>query len=329
MTYYDILLELRGFSYVDWKNGLLKHKETAEIVNMLENVPQALFWHPEFEVLKHVYLVYTSICRQGTLELLETALLHDTGKATTTNIGKDKMYSFGHEDDSLIFIEKNKHLIKYYEVTKRHMQVKEVSDKQIANDFMMKEFVKADKTMSKVLYYEFFFQEDEQNKIKEAEVLAKQQNASTKVYVTVGISGSGKSTYLKTHFKPEVIVCPDQIRKELTHNISDQSKNGEVWPITKQRMLDVLKKHGEVVLDATNVNKSLRIRFMSAFNYNKKIALVFNTPIDICKARVSDDIANKVDRSNVPMNIIDKQYTQFNNGKESLQHEFNEIQEII
>lgn len=41
--------------------------------------------------------------------------------------------------------------------------------------------------------------------------------------ITVGPSGSGKSTWAKTQedFK---IICPDKIRKQLTGDISDQSK---------------------------------------------------------------------------------------------------------
>ena len=45
----------------------------------------------------------------------------------------------------------------------------------------------------------------------------------------IGISGSGKSRLYKKEYSDYKLVSPDEIRKFLTGNISDQSKNNEVF----------------------------------------------------------------------------------------------------
>ena len=68
--------------------------------------------------------------------------------------------------------------------------------------------------------------------------------------VMIGISGSGKSTYangLRTSLKlenklPTQLVETDAIRGELTNDPSDQTRNGEVFSIAKQRTIKFLKK---------------------------------------------------------------------------------------
>ena len=43
--------------------------------------------------------------------------------------------------------------------------------------------------------------------------------------IPIGISGSGKSRLYNLNYQDYVKICPDDIRKELTGSISDQSKN--------------------------------------------------------------------------------------------------------
>ena len=77
--------------------------------------------------------------------------------------------------------------------------------------------------------------------------------------ILVGIPGSGKSTYLRTLKNNNLrVVCPDEIRKTLTGNISDQSRNGEIWKLAEEEINSLLSEGFYVVLDATNVNTALR-----------------------------------------------------------------------
>ena len=183
--------------------------------------------------------------------------------------------------------------------------------------------------MNNVLFYEFFHDDEEENRKKEEEVYRKQRESDKKVYIAVGISGSGKSTRLAQMFPADIIVSTDAIRRELTKDISDQSQNSKVWDEAPKRMLEILERKGRVVLDATNVVKYRRICFMSKFNGARKTAIVFPVDLDDAIANVKKDIGNGVIRSNVPEGVIRRQFKNLNKGLESLQHEFNEVVEIL
>jgi predicted kinase len=132
----------------------------------------------------------------------------------------------------------------------------------------------------------------------------------------IGIPGSGKSTYLKSIPKDNVsIVCPDDIRRELTGNISDQSKNGEVWDKAKQNILNNISQGLHTILDATNVNTKARRNMLSLIRSKfpdiNTYARLFDADPEISKQRIKKDITNKVDRSNVPDEVIDRMYQQY------------------
>jgi len=331
MTFHDILVQCAGKSYDDWKNTLLSFELTKKFVLDQEGFPQSTYWHPEFDLLKHIYLVFTSIYRQKMENLYEAAFLHDIGKIYTTNIGKDKIYSFGHAEKSVEIIDSLKDHFTFYDITrevsKDHMKWENPSDPCISNNWFAKEFVKADKVMSKILFYEFFYTEEEANIMKELEVYEAQNQANKSVIIAIGISGSGKSTYLRNNFDNNLIVCPDEIRRELG-NISNQSNNQFVWTETPIRMKKVLEQHDKVVLDATNVSRYQRISFMSKFNGFRKVALVFHVDPVLAFSRVQKDIEGNVARSNVPESVVNRQFANLKKGYKSLIHEFNEVKEF-
>ena len=75
------------------------------------------------------------------------------------------------------------------------------------------------------------------------------------VYATCGPSGSGKNRLYKIHhdnwYKHCVYICPDDIRKELTGNVSCQSKNKEVWYLAYSRMKDAILEGKDVYFNST------------------------------------------------------------------------------
>lgn len=146
-----------------------------------------------------------------------------------------------------------------------------------------------------------------------------------RLILPIGISGSGKSTWIKSQTDPNtVVVSPDDIRRELTGNISDQSKNGAVWSTAFDRVANVLNSGKSVILDATNIKSGDRKRLMNHLKVNvdksfDAFAKIFNIDPEIAKQRVKKDIETGVDRSNVPDFAIDRQYQSFIDGLNSIE----------
>ena len=139
----------------------------------------------------------------------------------------------------------------------------------------------------------------------------------------IWIPGSGKSTYLKTLNNSNIsIVSPDNIRKELTGNISDQSKDMDVWAEVEKRINELLSQWKYVILDATNVTTEYRIPLLNRIKDNNNginsYATLFDIDPEESKKRIKEDIENKIDRSNVPDNIIDMMFDLYQETLKSL-----------
>lgn len=152
------------------------------------------------------------------------------------------------------------------------------------------------------------------------------------LYMTIGISGSGKSTYLNKNFKKSNIVSPDEIRKQLTGDISNQTRNKEVFEIAFKNIIDIIKKTGYAVLDATNVSSYGRSDFISKAKSEipelKTTALIFNANPEISKKRIHRDILSNKDRSNVPPDAVDRQYMQFKSGYSDIKKQFDTLTHV-
>jgi predicted kinase len=129
----------------------------------------------------------------------------------------------------------------------------------------------------------------------------------------IGISGSGKSTTLQKFYKDFEIVSTDSLRMELTGNISDQSKNSEVYKIAHEKVIDLLTCGISTIFDATNVDHTGWIDFIMSLPPCKKIAMIFNTDPEVAYSRILSDISSGKNRSNVPKDVIYKQYELFKN----------------
>lgn len=152
-------------------------------------------------------------------------------------------------------------------------------------------------------------------------------NDKPKLILPIGISGSGKSTWINSKTDSNtIVVSPDDIRREVNGNVSDQSNMGQVWSLTFDRIVNGLNSGKNVILDATNVKSSDRIKLLKHLNtyVNQDFdaqAKIFNVDPEIAKQRVRNDINNGVDRSNVPDFVIDRQYQTFISGLNSLESE--------
>jgi predicted kinase len=134
------------------------------------------------------------------------------------------------------------------------------------------------------------------------------------VFVMIGISGSGKSTYADLIYKrmvlknePVVIVRTDDIREELTGNASDQSKNAEVFKLAHKRLEESLAVGMSVIFDATNLSTDDRAPIIKvAKKYNARtVAIVMKTPMQVSIDR------NRSRTRVVPTPVIWRQYNRF------------------
>lgn len=131
-----------------------------------------------------------------------------------------------------------------------------------------------------------------------------------KLYITIGLSGSGKSSIAKGIVQNNpgtIIVSSDAIREELTGKVEDQSKNEEVFKIFHNRIRKGLENKYNVIADATNITmKSRRAILLNVQGLNvHKIAYFVPKSFDQCK---KDNLHRE---HPVPEEVLDKQIRNF------------------
>lgn len=120
-----------------------------------------------------------------------------------------------------------------------------------------------------------------------------------KLYMLIGLPGSGKSTIAKriTEFENGAItICPDEIRKVITGDIQDQSKNKEVFEIAFERLSHLVKSGNPnaIIWDATNIRTQYRkeivdtVKKYEGKNSYKIIYIFCNLPVEVCSLRNSN-----------------------------------------
>lgn len=152
-----------------------------------------------------------------------------------------------------------------------------------------------------------------------------------KLIVPIGISGSGKSRLYKLKYNDYVKVCPDDIRKELTGDISDQSKNAEVFKLADRRIDDCIRNNKDCFYDATNLNTRFRKSFVNKYKDMDNVEIIYvvlPADVNVSNERIKKDLDNKVERSNVPYTVLLRQYEMY---KETLKYNFSgeNVQKVI
>lgn len=128
--------------------------------------------------------------------------------------------------------------------------------------------------------------------------------------MTVGLPGSGKSTYAeKMSREHNAVICSsDKIREELCGDENSQKNNDEVFKLLHTRVKEYLKAGENVIYDATNINSKRRRAFLAEMrNIScKKFCVVMATPFnECCKWNES---RNRV----VPYEVIERMYKNWN-----------------
>ena len=99
------------------------------------------------------------------------------------------------------------------------------------------------------------------------------------LYITVGLPGSGKSTYAKEFIKGKEIeyLSSDSLRAVFGKSEEDQTVTPLVFGHIKRKVDELLKDGKNVMVDATSVNRKERSDYIStAKKYGAKVvAIVF------------------------------------------------------
>ncbi len=152
----------------------------------------------------------------------------------------------------------------------------------------------------------------------------------SKLIVTLGISGSGKSRYASEYDETGsdfVRINMDTLRKLWTGDISDQSKNHQVADTALAMVEYLLHMDKNVIWDATSTNAGTRnklLKFAKEQDAKTKLVVMMDsTNVQLCKDRVNNDLKNGVDRAKTTFdeNIMMRQYSGFMDALKAIDKE--------
>lgn len=105
--------------------------------------------------------------------------------------------------------------------------------------------------------------------------------------VLMGASGSGKSTFARTHFKPTEIVSSDVCRGIVSDDENNQAASADAFELARFIVSKRLQNGLLSVIDATNVQEEARKDWVQvARQYHVlPVAIVINTPENVCIER--------------------------------------------
>lgn len=147
--------------------------------------------------------------------------------------------------------------------------------------------------------------------------VSKMLSKKPRLILLVGISGSGKSTWIKSIINPNrIVVSYDMLRLEINGNIDDHSNSKRIHLIALDRIVKGINEGKDVYIDATNVHSKGRRELLAEIHEMTDIefipcAKIFNPNPNLSKERIKIDIMNGINRSNVPNEAIDRQYQMF------------------
>lgn len=127
--------------------------------------------------------------------------------------------------------------------------------------------------------------------------------------VTVGIPGSGKTSWVKNYIEENKdknieVISSDEIRKELLNDIEDQSKNKEVFELMRKRTKESLSKGYVTIYEATNISSKRRRALLKEMKkyYSKAICLFKYKNLTNCI------IDNEARDREVPNEVVERMY---------------------
>ena len=141
------------------------------------------------------------------------------------------------------------------------------------------------------------------------------------MYVLIGVSGSGKSTFCKDLKLP--VVSTDRIRYQMFGDEACQIAPEKVFNTAYMMTANCLRVGSDVVFDATSTTewsrKTLLTKMKNCIGDFRKVAILFMTPLEECKRR------NAQRQRVVPEDVIDRQYVQLMRDAHTIPDQFDEV----
>jgi predicted kinase len=129
------------------------------------------------------------------------------------------------------------------------------------------------------------------------------RDAFPQVVITFGVSGSGKSTWIRRNLSEHTVISLDVLRAKIANSRSDQSQNSQVIQVAKEQLKTLLRSQSKIVWDATSLRCDFRQQVISlSRQYSALITLViFHCPETIYLQR------NHQRRYSIPEEVLCQQ----------------------
>ena len=137
------------------------------------------------------------------------------------------------------------------------------------------------------------------------------------IVLPIGVSGSGKSTFVENYFKKSEVLSSDFFRYMIGDDQGNQSVSKDAFEALHFITTKRLEHQKMVVIDATNVQKYARensLTFAKEYSY-PITAIILDLPIDICVERIESR------ERKVPLDVIERQKGQLEETLLSIQDE--------
>ncbi|WP_280457886.1 polynucleotide kinase-phosphatase [Nocardia carnea] len=137
--------------------------------------------------------------------------------------------------------------------------------------------------------------------------------------VLIGCTGSGKSTFARTHFPPTSVISSDFCRGLVSDDENDQSATPEAFALLHHIVGVRLRRGLRTVVDATNVQPGARKELIAlARNHDVlPVAIVLDVPDSVCLERN----ARRPDRAALGAHVVHRQQRELRRGLRGLERE--------
>jgi polynucleotide kinase-phosphatase len=133
--------------------------------------------------------------------------------------------------------------------------------------------------------------------------------------VLVGVTGSGKSTFARAHFRPTQVLSSDAFRGMVADDENDQSASGAAFEALHHVAALRLRAGRLTVIDATNVQQHARAALVRLAREHDvlPVAIVLDVSVDECWRRTQERPDRTFDRT-----VVARQYRELRRGVGSL-----------